>query len=50
MEHQQDIQGLNEKLANEISARGRDKEESTKQIKKSGKNFVQQQYKWHCNR
>ena len=39
MQHQQEVEELKEKLANEVSARERDKEESMKQIEEIRKEF-----------
>ena len=39
MQHQQEVEELKEKLANEVSARERDKEESMKQIEKIREEF-----------
>ena len=39
MQHQQEVEELKEKLANEVSARERDKEESMKQIEEIREEF-----------
>ena len=39
MQHQQEVEELKEKLANEVSARKRDKEESMKQIEEIREEF-----------
>ena len=40
MQHQQEVEELKEKLANEVSARERDKEESMKQIEEIREEFL----------